>query len=324
MIRHPDSNLQIAEKIELALSSQNKRVNTEGTNIVTNEFNREDYVINKAQTEISLQSLVQGKQDVLTAGDGITINNNSVISVDKVPNAITFSDTGEGAESGSTFDGSAARTLSWNSIGAAKKIILCKIEIDDNFSPARHILVPDNSTSISAVGSWFFVIFNTNGYRNNMDSSLYDQSGNKIGSFTIKNSLFYCYKDNVIYVCERTSKTSFVIYKPRESLPELYFRNDGPGDNPTWWATFSTPDVYTMSEFIFHVDEIIKTGSSIFWWQTPVSTTSYYFYLDGVRYGRAGEFTLPNGFYRCKITGTPADHNIKYYFYTLTYVPQTS
>jgi hypothetical protein len=37
----------------------------------------------------------------------------------KVTNAITFSNSGNGAASGSTFDGSAARTLSYNSIGAA-------------------------------------------------------------------------------------------------------------------------------------------------------------------------------------------------------------
>lgn len=87
MIRHPDSNLQIAEKIELALSSQNKRVNTEGTNIVTNEFNRDDYVINKAQAaekfeshELSLQGLQESKQNVLTAGNGISINNDIISS----------------------------------------------------------------------------------------------------------------------------------------------------------------------------------------------------------------------------------------------------
>ena len=127
MIRHPDSNLQIAEKIELALSSQNKRVNTEGTNIVTNEFNREDYVINKAQTaekfeshELSLQGLQESKQNVLTAGDGISINNNVISATGgSTLKKLTFSNSGNGAASGSTFDGSAARTLSYNSIGAA-------------------------------------------------------------------------------------------------------------------------------------------------------------------------------------------------------------
>jgi hypothetical protein len=184
MIRHPDSNLQIAEKIEQILSSQNKRVNTEGTNIVTNEFNREDYVINKAQTEISLQGLAQSKQDVLTAGNGININNNNVISVvwdwikdkissvlgltssayggkaatagtaDKVAKAITFSNDGAGAASGSTFDGSAARKLSWNSIGACPgraAVLPCSYTtfVSDNITHARINAASDETSLVN-------------------------------------------------------------------------------------------------------------------------------------------------------------------------------
>ena len=43
-------------------------------------------------------------------------------SADKVANALTFNSSGAGASSGSSFDGSAARTISYNTIGAAKAV----------------------------------------------------------------------------------------------------------------------------------------------------------------------------------------------------------
>lgn len=49
---------------------------------------------------------------------GRTFDGNATTAA-KTSNAITFSNSGDGAASGSTFDGSAARKLSYNSIGAA-------------------------------------------------------------------------------------------------------------------------------------------------------------------------------------------------------------
>ena len=43
-------------------------------------------------------------------------------SADKVANALTFNSSGAGAASGSSFDGSAAKTISYNTIGAAKAV----------------------------------------------------------------------------------------------------------------------------------------------------------------------------------------------------------
>lgn len=62
----------------------------------------------------------------LTAGSGVTINNTaggieiaaSGGGAGTTTNALTIVNDGTGAASGSTFNGSAARTLSWNSVGA--------------------------------------------------------------------------------------------------------------------------------------------------------------------------------------------------------------
>ena len=43
-------------------------------------------------------------------------------SADKVANALTFNSSGAGASSGSSFDGSAAKTISYNTVGAAKAV----------------------------------------------------------------------------------------------------------------------------------------------------------------------------------------------------------
>lgn len=51
---------------------------------------------------------------------GATLNfSGTVISVASVPNSLTFNSGGSGAASGTTFDGATARTISYNTIGAA-------------------------------------------------------------------------------------------------------------------------------------------------------------------------------------------------------------
>lgn len=52
---------------------------------------------------------------------GIDISGKAA-SADKVANALTFNSSGSGAASGSTYDGSGAKTISYNTIGAAKAV----------------------------------------------------------------------------------------------------------------------------------------------------------------------------------------------------------
>ena len=52
---------------------------------------------------------------------GIDISGKAA-SADKVANALTFNSSGKGASSGSSFDGSAAKTISYNTVGAAKAV----------------------------------------------------------------------------------------------------------------------------------------------------------------------------------------------------------
>lgn len=52
---------------------------------------------------------------------GIDISGKAA-SADKVANALTFNSSGAGAASGSSFDGSAAKTISYNTVGAAKAV----------------------------------------------------------------------------------------------------------------------------------------------------------------------------------------------------------
>ena len=52
---------------------------------------------------------------------GIDISGKAA-SADKVANALTFNSSGAGASSGSSFDGSAAKTISYNTVGAAKAV----------------------------------------------------------------------------------------------------------------------------------------------------------------------------------------------------------
>jgi hypothetical protein len=59
-----------------------------------------------------------GAIEELTAGATLTLSSGS-LGVASVPNAATFNNGGSGAASGTTFDGSAARTISYNTIGAA-------------------------------------------------------------------------------------------------------------------------------------------------------------------------------------------------------------
>jgi len=55
----------------------------------------------------------------IQAGDVPTLNQNTTGQAGKVANAVTFNNGGSGAASGTTFDGSAAQTISYNTIGAA-------------------------------------------------------------------------------------------------------------------------------------------------------------------------------------------------------------
>lgn len=52
---------------------------------------------------------------------GIDISGKAA-TADKVTNALTFNSSGKGASSGSSFDGSAAKTISYNTVGAAKAV----------------------------------------------------------------------------------------------------------------------------------------------------------------------------------------------------------
>ena len=52
---------------------------------------------------------------------GINISGKAA-SADKVANALTFNSSGAGASSGSSFDGSASKTISYNTVGAAKAV----------------------------------------------------------------------------------------------------------------------------------------------------------------------------------------------------------
>ena len=52
---------------------------------------------------------------------GINISGKAA-SADKVANALTFNSSGTGAASGSTYDGSGAKTISYNTVGAAKAV----------------------------------------------------------------------------------------------------------------------------------------------------------------------------------------------------------
>jgi len=54
----------------------------------------------------------------IQAGDVPTLNQNTTGSAGSVVNAATFNNSGTGAASGTTFDGSVARTISYNTIGA--------------------------------------------------------------------------------------------------------------------------------------------------------------------------------------------------------------
>jgi hypothetical protein len=92
----------------------------------------------------SFWNYIQGK---ISSVLGLTLTNYSgkaatAGTADKVANAITFSNDGTGAASGSTFDGSAARKLSWNSIGAcpdSSELMFCIAEsfTQDNVTHLR-------------------------------------------------------------------------------------------------------------------------------------------------------------------------------------------
>ena len=55
----------------------------------------------------------------ISAGDVPTLNQNTTGSAGSVANALTMNNSGAGAASGSTFNGSAAQTISYNTIGAS-------------------------------------------------------------------------------------------------------------------------------------------------------------------------------------------------------------
>jgi len=59
-------------------------------------------------------------KEFYVGGEGnTTIKSLTGITANKTKNALTFSSAGSGASSGTTFDGSTARTISYNTIGAA-------------------------------------------------------------------------------------------------------------------------------------------------------------------------------------------------------------
>lgn len=58
-----------------------------------------------------------GAIEEISIGATLTLSGGS-LAVASVPNALTFNNAGSGAASGNTFNGSAARTISWNSVGA--------------------------------------------------------------------------------------------------------------------------------------------------------------------------------------------------------------
>jgi hypothetical protein len=78
----------------------------------------------------------------IQAGDVPTLNQNTTGQAGSVANAVTFNNSGTGSASGETFDGSAAKTISYNTIGAYA---------DTN--PAGYTTNTGTVTSISGTGT---------------------------------------------------------------------------------------------------------------------------------------------------------------------------
>lgn len=82
-----------------------------------------DDLANLHFTALSADSATIGNLTVTGAASFTNTINGSIsgnaTTATKVGNAITFNNGGSGAASGTTFDGSAARTISYNTIGAA-------------------------------------------------------------------------------------------------------------------------------------------------------------------------------------------------------------
>ena len=79
-------------------------------------------ISNSTETLEAGQPLYNTTTGELYVGDGSAtqIKNQTGITANKTKNALTFSSTGTGADNGIAFDGSTARTISYNTIGAAK------------------------------------------------------------------------------------------------------------------------------------------------------------------------------------------------------------
>lgn len=90
---------------------------------VKTKIDNGDAALTKANAlETNLANNYPTKNGTGASGNwGINISGKAA-SADKVANALTFNSSGAGAASGTTYDGSAAKTISYNTIGAAKAV----------------------------------------------------------------------------------------------------------------------------------------------------------------------------------------------------------
>lgn len=90
---------------------------------VKTKIDNGDAALTKANVlETNLKNNYPKKDGTGASGTwGVDISGKAA-SADKVANALTFNSSGAGASSGSSFDGSAAKTISYNTIGAAKAV----------------------------------------------------------------------------------------------------------------------------------------------------------------------------------------------------------
>ena len=90
---------------------------------VKTKIDNGDAALTKANAlETNLKNNYPTKNGTGASGTwGVDISGKAA-SADKVANALTFNSSGSGAASGSSFDGSAAKTISYNTVGAAKAV----------------------------------------------------------------------------------------------------------------------------------------------------------------------------------------------------------
>lgn len=74
-------------------------------------------------TGILKSTTTTGALSIAVAGDFPTLNQNTTGSAGSVANSVTFDNSGTGAVSGTTYNGSAARTISYNTIGAQPTLV---------------------------------------------------------------------------------------------------------------------------------------------------------------------------------------------------------